>query len=45
LVSFAKTSYVNLKSFAENERNKWDYLMAYINLLADICKDRNSNAI
>ena len=45
LISFNKSEYISVPEFFEKEANKWNYFLAYVNLLADICVDRNSEAI
>lgn len=44
-VLFRGKEYCEIPEFFENHRNKFNYLMEYINLLADVCMDRNNYAI
>lgn len=36
---------MTIPQFFDTNNNKWNYFLAYVNLLADICKHRNSGAI
>ena len=45
LISFRKSKLVPIKTFFKTNANQWNYFLAYINLLADLCMDRNSEAI
>lgn len=36
---------MSINEFFENHKNYWNYFLAYVNLLADICIDRNINSI
>lgn len=44
-VSYAREDYVTIPEFYQNYKHKFNYLMAFINLLADVCMDRNNYAI
>lgn len=41
-ISFNKSEFMSIPSFFSNQASKWNYFLAYVNLLADICMDRNS---
>ncbi len=36
---------MTIPQFFDANNNKWNYFLAYVSLLADICKHRNSNSI
>ncbi len=44
-ISFGREEYCEIPDFFVAHRNKFNYLMSYINLLADVCMDRNNYAI
>jgi hypothetical protein len=44
-VSYAREDYVTIPEFYLHYKQKFNYLMAFINLLADVCMDRNNYAI
>lgn len=37
--------YYTLTKFYKDWKGRWNYFMAYVNLLADICIDRNAESI
>ncbi len=45
LIAFGKQQFTTISKFFRDWKSKWNYFIAYINLLADICIDRNNEAI
>ncbi len=44
-ISLGKQDFTPINKFYKDWASKWDYFLAYVNLLADICMDRNTEAI
>lgn len=44
LIAFGKQEYTTIPKFFRDWTSKWNYFIAYINLLADTCMDRNTTA-
>lgn len=45
LIAFGPQEFTTIPKFFRDWKSKWNYFIAYINLLADICIDRNNEAI
>lgn len=41
-IALGKQDFSSIPKFFKDWGSKWDYFLAYVNLLADICMDRNS---
>lgn len=44
-IALGRQDFSSIPKFFKDWRSKWDYFLAYVNLLADICMDRNSESI
>ncbi len=44
-IALGKQDFSSIPKFFKDWGSKWDYFLAYVNLLADICMDRNSESI
>ncbi len=44
-ISLGKQDFSTIPKFFKDWGSKWDYFLAYVNLLADICMDRNNVSI
>lgn len=44
-IAFGKQEFTSIRKFFRDWTSKWNYFIAYVNLLADICSNRNTVAI
>ena len=44
-IAFGKDDFMTIPQFFAVNKTKWNYFLAYVNLLADVCMERNSEII